>query len=180
MKRFASLYALLLGVVVVTVIVAADSKEPPDLRARMASDESKLHRVTDVPFKMDDEAAALCDRNPKSFHAHSNYYCHVYVNVAGLETMKSGKGIYPVGSVIVKQKYSDEEATETELFTIMRKMKPGYDKAHGDWEYSIVDRTGVKELVSGRLEACIKCHTPYAKTDYVTRVYLTRESKPAK
>ncbi|MEI8381125.1 MAG: cytochrome P460 family protein [Planctomycetota bacterium] len=180
MKRFVRLFSLLLGVVLMTVVIAADSKEPPDLRARMASDESMLHRVTDVPFKMDNEAAALCDRNPKSFHAHSNYYCHVYVNEAGLETMKSGKGIYPAGSVIIKQKYSDEEATEAELFTIMRKMTPGYDKAHGDWEYSIVDRTGMKELVSGRLEACIKCHTPYAKTDYVTRVYLTKESKPAK
>ncbi len=180
MKRFASLFAVLMGVVVVAVVIGADSKEPTDLRARMASGESMLHRVTDVPFKMDDEAAALCKRDPKSFHAHSNYYCHVYVNEAGLETLKSGKGNYPVGSVIVKQKYSNKEATTTELFTIMRKMKPGYDNAHGDWEYSIVERTGMKELVSGRLEACIKCHESYARTDYVTRVYLAKESKPAK
>ena len=180
MKRSASVLTALLGIVAVAVSFAADSKEPPNLRAEMASDELKLHRVTDAPFKMDDAAAALCSRNPKNFHVHSDCYCHVYVNDAGLETMKSGKGVYPVGSVIVKQKYSDEKATETELFTIMRKMKQGYDTAHGDWEYSIVERTGMKELVSGRMEACIKCHTPYAKTDYVTRVYLAKDSKAAK
>ncbi len=180
MNRFASWTAVLLGIMAVAVSFAADSKEPPDQRAQMAAHVPKLHRVTDVPFKMDDVVAGRCDVNPKNFHAHSGYYCHVYVNDAGLETMKSGKGVYPVGSVIVKQKYSDEKATATELFTIMRKMKPGYDTAHGDWEYSIVDRTGKKELVSGRLEACIECHTPYAKTDYVTRVYLAKDSKAAK
>lgn len=173
MKRLALLFVPLLCLAVVT---AAENKTQ-DLMARAASNESKLHRVTDAPFRMDDETAALCLRNPKSFNAHSDYYCHVYVNEIGLETMKSGKGVYPVGSVIVKQKYSDPEATETELFTIMRKMKRGYDNAHHNWEYSIVERTGMRELVSGRLEACIKCHEDYARSDYVTRVYLTSSGK---
>ena len=58
MKRFGSLFAVLLGIVA-AVAFAADPKDQTDILALTASNVPKLHRVTDAPFKMDDAAAAL-------------------------------------------------------------------------------------------------------------------------
>jgi len=81
------------------------------------------------------------------------------------------------GTVIVKQKFADRAATKTELYTVMRKMDDGYDADNGNWEYSIVDRSAAKVLSRGRTDSCIACHAPYARTDYVTRLYMKSTRK---
>ena len=121
---------------------------------------------------MDGVVAYNCRAPMQPVAPHGDFYCHVFVNEAGLDTMRTGQGQYPVGTVIVKQKFADDQGTETELFTVMRKMADGYDSENGNWEYSTVDRSAKNVLSRGRLESCINCHNAYEKTDYVTREYL--------
>jgi len=136
------------------------------------------HRVTQKLFKMEPEAARLCapPGRAKAHNPHADYYCHVYITpiVPAQETMESGKGVYPAGTVIVKQKFLDAEGKKPALFTVMRKMKPGYDKEHGDWEYSIVDSTAERVFSRGKTDSCIGCHAAYKETDYVTRAYMRK------
>ncbi len=133
-----------------------------------------IHRVTDTVFRMTPSSAMLCMVDPSRLPPHADYYCHVYVNDVGLTPMKTGKGEYALGSVVIKQKYSDRVSMHTELFTIMRKMDAGYDPENGDWEYSVVDSTGTKVLSSGRIESCIACHALYPETDYISRIYMPK------
>lgn len=134
----------------------------------------KIHRVTKTPFKMDPLTTTLCigPGPQKQQGPHADCYCHVYVNELALKPMRTGQGSYPQGSLITKQKYSDIDGTQTELFTVMRKMPKGYDAENGDWEYSVINSTASKVLSRGRTDSCIQCHTEYESTDYVTRLYL--------
>ena len=132
-----------------------------------------MTRVTKKPMKMEAPVAQLCMAGfPQQHNLHSDKYFHVYSNELGLETLKAGKGDYPIGSVIVKQKYSDADGKTTELFTVMRKMKDGYDADNGNWEYSVLNKNATTVLSRGRTDSCIACHEDYSSTDYVTRTYL--------
>jgi hypothetical protein len=161
------------------IAVAAQTDRDDQALVETAANAGKLHRVTESPFIMTNASAALCRPAPvvQPHNPHSDYYCHVFINDAGLATMKTGEGKYPKGTVIMKQKFADRDGTKTELFTLMRKMNDGYDADNGNWEYSIVDRNATKVLSRGRTESCIDCHTQYAGSDYVTRLYMKSNRK---
>jgi hypothetical protein len=132
-----------------------------------------LHRVTASLFEMDAVVSSQCVA-PNSKDPHFASFGHVYVNELGHQTMVTGSGQYPPGTVIVKQKFSGRLIPGVVLHTVMRKLQPGFDPANNDWEYSVVDGTGRRTLAVGRIESCIGCHSQYQGTDYVTREYLTQ------
>ena len=135
----------------------------------------RLTRVTDDLFLMANPIAQLC-RAPlpsdQQHNPHGDKYVHVYSNGLGLKTIQSGDGKYPIGSIIVKQKFSDETGANTELFTVMRKMDKGYDASNGNWEYSVLNADASLVLSRGKTDSCIECHADYSSTDYVTRLYI--------
>jgi hypothetical protein len=139
-------------------------------------------KVTEQPFEMDDTAALLCrpadglTDNPHDPKYPSKAFCHVYVSPAAKETMLSGKGTYPEGSLVIKAKLASAESPTPELFTVMQKMPAGYDPQHGDWKYVVVDGSTFRQLASGRIDSCKSCHDQYAETDYVTRLYLKQKN----
>ncbi|WP_145418169.1 cytochrome P460 family protein [Planctomycetes bacterium K23_9] len=126
---------------------------------------------------MADSTALLC-RKPieKPHQMHDGFitpaYCHVYVSKAAEPFMRSGGIDYLVGSLIVKSKFPKDHPNRVELYTVMRKMKAGYDADNGDWEYSIVDGRSRRVHARGRIDSCIKCHAAYSTTGYVTRAYI--------
>jgi len=135
-----------------------------------------LHRVTSTMFEMSPVVSAQCIA-PDGTNSHLTSFGHVYVNALGHQTMMTGSGQYPPGSIIVKQKFSGIRSQTVELHTVMKKRQPGFDPINNDWEYSVVDGTGRKTLAAGRIESCIGCHSQYQNTDYVTREYPTQVVK---
>ena len=99
-------------------------------------------------------------------------YCDVYVTPNAKEPMASEFGPFPAGSMIVKAKLEGQTRRAPVLYTVMLKMEKGYDDMHGDWEYAVLDGPSRRVLARGRIDSCIDCHTAYAATDYVTRVYM--------
>lgn len=121
----------------------------------------------------------------------------VYVNKTGRAAMLSQKPTdFPVGSVIVKEKYprskvidaaqkrlktkkqdtewaffslsaNDVKSLRPELCTVMVKTKTG-------WDYFAVDQNG--KVMDGDTSYCRKCHEDKAANDYVFRPYA-REFK---
>jgi hypothetical protein len=79
---------------------------------------------------------------------------------------------FPAGAVVVKQKYVsryhflDQEKYGRAKNGVggMIKRSPGFDPAHGDWEYFYFD--DLKKIESGRISSCVNCHES-AKQDYV-------------
>jgi hypothetical protein len=157
--------------------------------------EKEMKRVTDKPYSMDIRIATLCrgpdpDELPAE-NPHRGHSVHVYVSPTGEEILKSGKGTYPVGTLIVKEKFPsplehprlqrEDSATtkaepklQTELFTAMLKRDPGYDPERGDWEYLVISGNAQQVLARGKLDSCIQCHVEYKATDYVTRAYMKK------
>ncbi|MFN6129685.1 MAG: cytochrome P460 family protein [Planctomycetota bacterium] len=186
MKRIASV----LGMVVLGVAAGSFADPPaslsrPDKESFRLRDLGRYHKITDRPFEMHDTTATLCAPqgefalNPHEPAYPKKVYCDVYVNASAKETILSGKGMYPEGSIVIKSKLGKPDDTTPVLFTVMQKMPAGYDDEHGNWKYSVVDGTDFRLIAAGRIESCIACHDQYAETDYITRTYVV-ESKQAK
>lgn len=68
------------------------------------------------------------------------------------------------GSVLAEPHYRPGSSDIVALF-VMAKKPPGFDPDGGDWEYIIVEPTGVISQ-RGRIELCARCHAE-APNDHV-------------
>src|SRR5262249_273631 len=133
-------------------------------------------RVNAHPARMDPTAAILCSypTHYVSPDPHTDHFVTVYVNDLGREAMMlQGAKAFPAGSIIVKEKLSEQIPTKglPELLTVMIKRPKGYNPTVGDWEFLLVSGD-VKHIAErGRLETCQNCHLTQAKQDYVYRTY---------
>jgi hypothetical protein len=87
--------------------------------------------------------------------------------------MMSGKGTYPTGTIILKEKFQDAAGTQTDLFTGMLKREKGYAPKTGDWEFFALNSDATAVTSAGNVQSCINCHAPLRDTDFVSRRYLT-------
>ncbi len=128
--------------------------------------------VNPSPVLMDANAAFACAA-VISTNPHATKYISVYVNKKGQEAMlRQQRPVFPVGSVIVKEKLTYSTARSPELLTVMIKREKGYDENSGNWEYLVLDGSAATITQRGRLKSCNGCHIGYTQTDYVTRTYL--------
>lgn len=113
---------------------------------------------------------------PGSQSPHDTAFISVYVNHVGRRAMMTqAKPRFPVGSIIVKEKFETFDGQKPELLTVMMKREPGYDSARGDWEYMVVDG-GVSEIrARGALGSCKGCHLERESDDYIFRSYLPED-----
>lgn len=124
----------------------------------------KWRKVNPNPVKMLPSVATLCapPQVPPSPSAtpsnpHQDRYLTVYVNERGSAAMASPTDIFPVGSIIVKEKLPTPNATQPELLTVMVKREQGYFPEGGDWEYRVYDGQ-LRQMEAGRLTLCAACH----------------------
>lgn len=140
-------------------------------------------RITEQPFEMHETTIEDC-RPPEEFAVNPHKpahpktaFCHVYVNAIAKDTMISGQGAYPEGSIVIKSKLAAADDPTPELFTVMQKMADGYDAKHGNWKYTVVDGTTFRQFAAGRIDSCIACHDQYEETDYITREYIAEKRR---
>ena len=99
-------------------------------------------------------------------HAHKAWF-DIYVNTLAKKAYVEKLSLFPVGSIILKPLYSDQERLKTAKLTIMLKMEKDYDTKNADWWYGVYDKTGMEGYNQGKIKSCIKCHTQAKKTDYM-------------
>lgn len=115
----------------------------------------------------------------------------VYVTPNAKEALLSpGKKPFPVGSMIVKEKFVRPEGEETwsrvklpkdakpELLTAMVKRSKGFDPKNGDWEFLVLSGDARKSTNEG-LKHCGSCHQNRKAQGYVFGGYghLVRKSR---
>jgi len=108
--------------------------------------------------KLNSEALASADHNA---------WFDIHVNTIAKKAYVEKLSLLPVGSIILKPLYPDEQRSETAKLTIMLKMEKGYDKENGDWWYGVYDETGMEGSYQGKIKSCIKCHRRAKETDYM-------------
>jgi hypothetical protein len=144
-----------------------------EIGARESSRDDKLVRVTEQPFPVTSRFAAMCAPRPQQVpqDPHEGKSIHVFVTSGGYDTMKTGKGVYPRGTLILKEKFADAAGTKPVLFTGMLKRKKGYNAESGDWQFFVLNADATN-VTTDNTRSCISCHVPFRETDYVSRAYL--------
>lgn len=139
-------------------------------------------RVNPEPVVLPSHLAMLCfiptakQLELEESNPHTDKFITVYVNAIGRERMMEKlEGVYPHGSIIVKEKLARKDSASPELLTVMIKREPGYNPKYGDWEWMVVDGSGTSALARGKLTNCQECHETYKGGDYVSRKYLPEE-----
>lgn len=159
-----------------TCLSAAEPQIPEDEKiwAYLMQRRQEMIRVTRKPYRVNWAGAVLCARPNSIPHSpHGGHWIHVFVSPGGTNAMVTGKGAYPQGTIILKQKFLDAAGTNTEFFTGMRKREWGYNPGSGDWEFFTLDSRGQTVTARGKIESCMDCHAKYEATDFVSRRYLT-------
>jgi hypothetical protein len=143
-----------------------------EIAAKESAREDKLVRVTREPFPSAPQIMAYCVSTIQSQSPHDGHWIHVFVTSRGYDTMKTGKGTYPRGTLILKEKFADAEGQNPVLFTGMLKREKGYAPDVGDWQFFVLNADATFADTSD-MRSCIKCHAPLRSTDFVSRRYLT-------
>jgi hypothetical protein len=139
-----------------------------------------LSQVTPKPFHVAWAGSPLCARPNAVLHSpHGEHWIHVFASSGARGPLTTGKGSYPVGAVILKQKFLDAKGTKTDFYTGMRKREKGYHPGGGDWEYFMLDSQRSMVLARGKIDSCVGCHDQYRSTDFVSRRYLTGKEDTA-
>ncbi len=112
---------------------------------------------------------------------HGGKYLDVSMNELARTGQKNG-GNYPVGAVIIKDKWSldfpgDQKGPELVKRGVggMIKREKGFDEASGDWEYFYQENG--EAVQSGAIVSCVECHAEAEKTDFVYRNWLKSDQK---
>ncbi|HZH99022.1 MAG TPA: cytochrome P460 family protein [Fimbriimonadaceae bacterium] len=122
--------------------------------------------------KMEELVALMCALPPRAMtspdNPHKSKFVWVYGNTLAAPSLKlTGERDFPVGSVIVKEKYDSRTAGNLELLTVMIKGVPGSNPACGDWEFAVVSSEGDRALKRGPLPECMSCHSDASKSGFV-------------
>ncbi|MEO7453337.1 MAG: cytochrome P460 family protein [Fimbriimonadales bacterium] len=141
-------------------------------------DYQSWHLVNTEPVLMDLFVATLCVPTPPQYapdNPHMPKYIKVYVNDIGTEAMLSAEPIvFPVGSVIVKEKLKKVDEKKPELLTIMIKRAVSTPPSVQDWEF--ITSTDQKHIAKGGdVSHCVSCHTGQQETDFVYKSYLNKK-----
>ncbi len=159
-------------------LAALDEKELAALRVGLREaagpDQShprKLVRITAEPFHVAAADFALCRAAIGPTDPHDGWI-HVYVTLGGQQVMQTGKGVYPPGTIILKQKLKDAAGKKAEFFTGMVKRAKGFNPEVGDWEFFVMNSEATVARPPLSVQSCVECHAPFRATDFVSRRYL--------
>ena len=140
--------------------------------------------ATEKPVRVEPIVASFCrapsqtelqarDAELKRHGPHYKPAIVVRTNPEAIGAFKLGDAPMPVGTTIVKEKHFFMLAKGPPAeYGAMIKREPGYDPAHGNWEYIYVVSQPEKAVTRGKLESCIDCHSHAKDKDYLFRTYL--------
>ena len=114
------------------------------------------------------------DSKTSSGDAHADQiFGAVYMNDLARETTFSKeKRIYPVGSIIVRERLLTESTKTPDVLTVMAKRAVGFNPAANDWEFLVVDADTMKIKKREKTGDCQQCHSSQKDRDFVLGTYV--------
>lgn len=88
---------------------------------------------------------------------HDLHHVRVLASPEALSTYLQRDQPFPVGAVIVEQEYVDDQCSDLERFTAMKREASGYAPDAGDWHWQRLAKDRSVEL-DGKLPTCGGCH----------------------
>lgn len=160
---FSVLFLGLAGAVVASAASAEDGLVTRYLQYR------NLTRLTTAKIDIAETVRTMC-LDPKIIHGpHIEPGIHLYASSSAIAVRKtSTTPRYPVGTLLVKEKFDTKEAATPTLITVME--KTANRGRVDDWRFTMIrlaDRSIVRE--TARM-SCAECHARYTGTDFVSQV----------
>lgn len=165
---------LLIGVLMADWVFAIPKSEEKSSGAspvsQYASSYKTFTRLTGERIDMEKAVAMLCKRTAEmSSPPHAKSVIHLYANEVALEARRrspEAAGAWPVGSVLVKEKFESASASDPVLLTVMEKTASAGKV--DDWQFYTVSLPGGATERSTSGSSCTECHVRYGKTGYVS------------
>lgn len=88
-----------------------------------------------------------------------------YVQIWANDVAMGDLAALPVGSIVVKEGYSDEAGDGLKAITVMERREAGYDPDNGDWFWGRYGADG-SPTHAGRVGFCSDCHADDATGDH--------------
>lgn len=99
-------------------------------------------------------------------------FAKVFANEIAAAEIEKDNPMFPVGSLIVREKLLKADDSQPELITAMLKREKGFNKKTGDWEYFVVNSDVSKVQEREAVGSCSKCHQSAQQSDFVFRQFL--------
>jgi hypothetical protein len=177
MRRITSLTALLL----LTSCNPDSTPNPTPIQINQIAREYRTYKsMTPKPVYVDPQLAALCrgisqsdvDQARKHSGPHANTLVSIFMNDPAAGAFEKSSTPYPVGSIVIKEKQDQSQQDKSDRQGVggMVKRAPGYDPAHGDWEYFYFEdpkNIDTGKIETGKITSCIQCHASASAKDYV-------------
>lgn len=134
----------------------------------------KMFRVNETPIDMTEATKFSCAIRPEQFSPHYNPGIVYYINDVAKEAIKTypDKKVFPVGSIIVKEKQEQRTENSVEMITVMKKISSS--QTEDSWEYKMYETKKWTEVKQQKKEddpfrkTCIECHRAYKDNDYIS------------
>lgn len=103
---------------------------------------------------------------------HSFSFGEVYANDLAKPEIEKAQPIFPVGSIIVREKNSTANSTTPETVIAMVKREKGFSTETGDWEFLVFDGKDLQMQKRETVGNCAACHSNAKQSYWVFRDYL--------
>jgi hypothetical protein len=171
-------YAFLAVCLATIVIARGQDRKPENVRDRLSVNEirhyRKMFRVNDQPMDMVEQTRVMCAPPSLMYGPHYDPGVVYYINEIarkGVVTYPDDK-LFPVGSIIVKEKQERRTEDSVQIITVMKKIRTG--NSEDSWEYKMYDVRTWAEIdattpgPTTNRSTCLECHRRYRDNDYVS------------
>ena len=101
-------------------------------------------------------------------HSTSSSFGVVYANQLAREAYFGGNPkVFPVGSIIVREKLSHPNSTDPQMLAVMIKREKGFNPVGGDWSFLTLDGAASKVKERKKKGQCLECHESARDRDFV-------------
>lgn len=152
-----------------TLLLGLVLTQLPPLPAEIKTPEALIPAWT-RRHRLQDDIALLCRTVKLSGHEppHGGAWAITISNpIAKAALSLPGKRVFPVGSVLIKEKFDRPTGGKPALFTGMVKRDRGFAPNVGDWEFFVVKLAKKRFVERGKMESCAGCHQMVANEGYV-------------
>jgi hypothetical protein len=124
-------------------------------------------RVNKDPVDMVESTKFMCAPPLSQFGPHYDPGVVYYINDIARDGLRRNPVsiVFPVGSIIVKEKQERKTDDSVQIITVMRKIRP--ESSEDSWEFKMYDAKKWAEIDSST-RSCIGCHRRYTNNDYVS------------
>ena len=134
----------------------------------------KMFRANTVPIDMVEETKMMCAPPSSVYGPHYDPGVVYYINEIARQgiTTYSDKKLFPVGSIIVKEKQERRTEDSVQIVTVMKKVQPS--RSDVSWDYKMYNTKEWREIDFPRhstnplKRTCIECHRRYKDNDYIS------------